>query len=105
MKTSAGGVGRQVQDSSFFIGVLRNKMGDARGEIVRLRAEIERHEKDTSQQGHLDRTHESLLQEVKTLEASLADYNLAVDKTRTTADPGEVARYLNDLEDQNRCQQ
>ena len=41
-------------------------------------------------------------QEVKTLEGSLADYNLAVDKARTTADPGEVTKYLHDLEDQNR---
>lgn len=42
------------------------------------------------------------LQEVKTLEGTLADYNLAVDKVRTTADPGEVTKYLHDLEDQNR---
>lgn len=39
---------------------------------------------------------------MKTLEGTLADYNLAIDKARTTADPGEVAKYLHDLEDQNR---
>ena len=102
MKTSAGGVGRQVQDGSFFIGVLRSKMNDVRAEIGRLRAEIDRHGKNLSQQGHLERTYETMLQEVKTLEGTLADYNLAVDKARTTADPGEVAKYLNDLEDHNR---
>lgn len=42
-------------------------------------------------------------QEVKALEGTLADYNLAVDKARTTADPGEVTKYLHDLEDRNRC--
>lgn len=104
MKTAGGGgIGRQVQDASFFIGVLRSKMNDIRAEISRLRAEIERHEKELSQQGHLERTYETLLQEVKTLEGTLADYNLAVDKARTTADPGEVAKYLHELEDQNRC--
>ncbi|CAM9412678.1 unnamed protein product, partial [Sphacelaria rigidula] len=103
MKTAGGGgIGRQVQDASFFIGVLRSKMNDIRAEISRLRAEIERHEKELSQQGHLERTYETLLQEVKTLEGTLADYNLAVDKARTTADPGEVAKYLHELEDQNR---
>lgn len=102
MKTSAGGVGRQVQDGSFFVGVLRSKVNDIRAEIGHLRAEIERHEKDLSQQGHLERAYETMLQEVKTLEGTLADYNLAVDKSRTTADPGEVAKYLHDLEDQNR---
>lgn len=104
MKTAGGGgFGRQVQDGSFFIGVLRSKMNDIRAEISRLRAEMERHEKDFSQQGHLERTYETMLQEVKGLEGTLADYNLAVDKARTTADPGEVAKSLHDLEDQNRC--
>lgn len=102
MKASAGPVGRQVQDASFFIGVLRSKMNEILAEIGSLRAEIERHEKDVSQQGQLERTYETLLQEVKTLEGTLADHNLAVDKARTTAAPGEVAKYLSDLEDQNR---
>ena len=63
MKTAGGGgIGRQVQDASFFIGVLRGKMNDARAEVGRLRAEIERHDKDVSQQGHLERTYESMLQ-------------------------------------------
>ncbi|CAM9166746.1 unnamed protein product [Hapterophycus canaliculatus] len=103
MKTAGGGgIGRQVQDGSFFIGVLRSKINDARAEVGRLQAEIDRYEKDLSQQGHLERTYETMLQEVKTLEGTLADYNLAVDKARTTADPGEVTKYLHDLEDQNR---
>lgn len=64
MKTAGGGMGmgRQVQDGSFFIGVLRSKMNDVRAEVGRLRAEIERHEKDVSQQGHLERTYETMLQ-------------------------------------------
>ena len=64
MKTAGGGMGmgRQVQDGSFFIGVLRSKMNDVRAEVGRLRAEIERHEKDVSQQGHLERTYEAMLQ-------------------------------------------
>lgn len=102
MKTSAGGVGRQVQDGSFFIGVLRSKINDILAEISRLRAEIERHEKDLSHHGALERTYETLLHEVKSLEGTLADYNLAMDKARTTADPSEVSKYLHDLEDHNR---
>lgn len=63
MKTAGGGgIGRQVQDASFFIGVLRGKMNDARAEVGRLRAEMERHDKDVSQQGHLERTYEATLQ-------------------------------------------
>ncbi|CAM9322557.1 unnamed protein product [Choristocarpus tenellus] len=102
MKTSAGGPGRQVQDSSYFIGVLRNKMNMIQKEIVRLTEEIDQHNKESAQYGQLQRTYDSLLQEVKQLEGTLADYNLAVDKSRTTADPGEVTAYLHNLEDQNR---
>ncbi|CAM9299562.1 unnamed protein product [Discosporangium mesarthrocarpum] len=102
MKTAAGGPGRQVQDSSFFIGVLRNKMNLLQKETKRLQDEIEQHNKDSAHYGHMERTYESLLQEVKQLEGTVADYNLAVDKSRTTADPGEVAAYLHNLEDQNR---
>jgi hypothetical protein len=36
------------------------------------------------------------------LQGTLADHNLAMDKARTTADPGEVASYLQELEDRNR---
>lgn len=63
MKTAGGGgIGRQVQDGSFFIGVLRSKVNDIRAEVGRLRAEVDRHEKDVSQQGHLERTYETMLQ-------------------------------------------
>lgn len=63
MKTAGGGgIGRQVQDGSFFIGVLRSKINDARAEVGRLQAEIDRHEKDVSQRGHLERTYETMLQ-------------------------------------------
>jgi hypothetical protein len=36
------------------------------------------------------------------MQGTLADHNLAMDKARTTADPGEVASYLQELEDRNR---
>lgn len=64
MKTAGGGGGggRQVQDGSFFIGVLRSKMNDVRAELGRLQAEIDRHEKSVSQQGHLERTYDTMLQ-------------------------------------------
>lgn len=102
MKMTNIGKGRQVQDGSFFIGVLREKVNDIRAEIDRLQAEIGQYEKDVSQQKHLERTYEGMLQAVKTLEGTLADHNLAIDKARTAADPGEATKYLHDLEDNNR---
>ncbi|KAG5180491.1 intraflagellar transport protein 74 [Tribonema minus] len=103
MRTSQGaGPGRLVQDGSFFLGQLRQKIMDIQRELAKLKAEGEQHTKDSSQYGGLERTYETLLAEVKNLEGTLADHNLAMDKARTTADPGEVVAYLSELEDRNR---
>ena len=40
-----------------------------------------------------ERRYESLLKDVRSLEGTLADYNLAMDKLRTSTDPEEVRQY------------
>lgn len=40
-----------------------------------------------------ERKYEGLLKEVRNLEGTLADYNLAMDKLRTSTDPEEVRGY------------
>eukprot|EP00953_Heterococcus_sp_UTEX-ZZ885_P022380 12390-Heterococcus_DN1.PRE.2 len=77
------------------------QMNDIQKELASLKGEQEQHAKDSSQYSGLERTYEGLLTAVKTLEGTLADHNLAMDKARTTADPGEVASYLQELEDRN----
>ncbi|CAM9166558.1 unnamed protein product [Chrysoparadoxa australica] len=103
MKTSSGGGhGRLVQDGTFYIGILQQKVAEIQKEIGSLQEEIEQYDKDSNQIGKRERAYESLLAEVKGLEGTLADYNLAMDKTRTTADPGEVSQYLSEVEEHNK---
>jgi hypothetical protein len=101
MRASTAGGARMVQDSSYFLGVLRQKVNDITKETRSLESEQERMSKEGASYGGLERAHETLLSEVRQLEGTLADYNLAMDKTRTTADPAEVALYLGELEQRN----
>jgi intraflagellar transport protein 74 len=91
----------QVQDRSYFTGLLRTKVGDITDELHKLKGEIENSEKDTSTYSQLERKYENLIKEVRGLEGNLADYNLAMDKLRSSQDPLEVQQYCNQLKEKN----
>ncbi|GMH77967.1 hypothetical protein TL16_g10678 [Triparma laevis f. inornata] len=101
MKASVG-PGRQVQDSSFYIGLLNGKITDITKEIRKIKADMDTMQRDAGQYNQLERKYESLLKEVRNLEGTLADYNLAMDKLRTSTDPQEVTAYQANLEARNR---
>eukprot|EP00520_Triparma_pacifica_P000984 CAMPEP_0118662112 /NCGR_PEP_ID=MMETSP0785-20121206/16645_1 /TAXON_ID=91992 /ORGANISM="Bolidomonas pacifica, Strain CCMP 1866" /LENGTH=557 /DNA_ID=CAMNT_0006555609 /DNA_START=46 /DNA_END=1716 /DNA_ORIENTATION=+ len=101
MKT-ASGPGRQVQDSSFYVGLLRSKITDITKEIRKIKTDMDQMERDAGQYSQLERKYESTLMEVRNLEGTLADYNLAMDKLRTSTDPQEVKNYQQNLEMRNR---
>jgi intraflagellar transport protein 74 len=101
MKQS-NGPGRSVQDTSFYIGLLRTKITEVTKEIRKIKGDMDAMTKDAGQYSQLERKYESLLKEVRNLEGSLADYNLAMDKLRTSTDPQEVTAYQKQLADRNR---
>jgi intraflagellar transport protein 74 len=49
----------------------------------------------------LERKYEAYIKEVRQLEGQLADYNLAMDKTRTGSDPADLAQYQGRLKEKN----
>ena len=80
MKSQGGGGGRIVQDSAYYVGLLRKKIGDVTKESSKLRTEAEQSSRDSTQYTALERKYENLLRQKETLEGQLADYNLALDK-------------------------
>ena len=90
MRATTAGPGRMVQDSTYFVGVLRSKVNAITEEIERLKKEIDGHEKDKSQASTMQRKVEELDAEVRKLEGTLADYNIAMDKLRQGTDPSEL---------------
>ncbi|KAJ1628694.1 hypothetical protein T492DRAFT_874620 [Pavlovales sp. CCMP2436] len=77
--TAAGGrtgPGRQIQDRNYFLGELRAKAGDTAEE--------------NSTYGALERRYETLSNEMRTLQGSLADYNLLLDRSRAGREVADI---------------
>ena len=90
-----------MQDPAYFVGLLRSKINAITSEIETLSRESDTRERDINQYGQYERTYESLLNEVRDLEGTLADYNLARDKIRTGADPQDIETFSKQLREQN----
>ncbi len=80
MKAQNQNSGRIVNDSAYYIGLLRKKINDTNNETIKLRTEIEQQSKDSTQYAQLERRYETLTKSKESLEGQLADYNLALDK-------------------------
>jgi chromosome segregation ATPase len=93
---------RLIQDTSYYVGLIRNKIKEVNSETSKLRSEFEQLNKDKSQFSQLERKYDSLIKNKETLEGQLADYNLALDKTRTSTDPEDVQEMAHRLADKNR---
>lgn len=93
---------RLVEDSSYYVGLLTKKITDIGNETRRLREEIDQTGKDSTQFSQLERRFEALLKNKEVLEGQLADYNLALDKTRTSTDPEDVVQMSVMLAGKNR---
>ena len=83
MKAQGGNTGRLVQDSAYFVGLLRKKINDVNTESMRLRQEMDQQSRDNSQYVQLEKRYENLVKNKETLEGQLADYNLALDKVKS----------------------
>jgi archaellum component FlaC len=77
-------------------------MTDITNETRKLRVEIEQQSKETSQYSQLEKRYETLLKNKETLEGQLADYNIALDKTRSSTDPDDVRQLSLHLAEKNR---
>ena len=102
MKTQANGPGRLVQDPSYYVGILRKKINDVATETKRLNTEMDQYERDQSQMIQLEKRYDTLAKAKEQLEGQLADYNLAMDKTRTSTDPEDVQQMAIQLAGRNR---
>jgi intraflagellar transport protein 74 len=102
MRTGSRGPGRSVQDRSYFLGLFRNKVGEITTEINSMKAQRDQFAKDSTQISQLERTYEMLLKEVRHHEGQLADYNLALDKQRTSTDPMEIHQVAEQLIAENK---
>lgn len=100
---AGGGLGRAVQDRSFYTGQLRAKIAELVSEMDSMRREIAQVEQDQREAASLQRRQGELRDEVGRLQGQLADHNVLLDKLRTTPDlaTGDMAGEASRLAEQN----
>lgn len=73
-----GSAGRIVEDTSFYVGILRKKITDITSETKKLHNIMDNNIKESASLSNLEKKHETLLKNKEMLEGQLADYNLAL---------------------------
>ena len=101
MRVGTAGPRRQIQDASYYVGLLTTKNTELQTEIRKMQTEIDAHEKDGNLYKRLEKKYETLIEEVRELEGTLADYNLAKDKARMTTDPQQIKNFQLQLKEKN----
>ncbi|KAM3138162.1 hypothetical protein pb186bvf_009835 [Paramecium bursaria] len=101
VKPTTAGPGRQIQDRSYHLNILRIKQEDILKEIERFKKQSEQMTKDNSLFGQLEKRHDELTREVRDLEGQLADYNLAFDKFRANTRPEDIRNIHERIKIQN----
>ena len=94
--------GRQVQDANYFKPLLRKKLTELSSEISKLKSDTEKLEHGHNEHNKLETIFEDKMNDVKTLEGTLADYNLAMDKLRSGVDYNEISQYQHMLSTENK---
>ncbi|GBG27578.1 Intraflagellar transport protein 74-like [Hondaea fermentalgiana] len=102
MRVGTAGPKRQVQDTSYYITLLRNKCTEISAETKKLKKESDRFQADNSSYMKYERQYEDLIKLVRNLEGNLADHNLAMDKARDSTDPEDVRAYQQQLAHRNK---
>jgi len=92
---------RQYQDKKYFLVQLKNKNIELASEIEKFKKQIEDMNKDNQAFITLEKKYEALTKEVRQLEGTLADYNLAVDKQRAGTRPEDIRNMYEHIKTQN----
>lgn len=99
--TAKAGTQRTILDESYFIGVIRGKMGELNAELAKMRAEIKDKMEDQSAYLSYEKKAEGLAKDLKELQGQLADYNVMNDKLTTHTAIEEVLMERDELKARN----
>ena len=113
--TAAGGLGnvntksnsnvsfqnRQIQDATYYLGLLNSKEREITAEIHKIKQDIESLSQSNDSQRKIENVHEGLVQEVRELEGLLADHNVAKEKVRQGFDVEDIQAQFLELKMRN----
>ncbi|PAA49067.1 hypothetical protein BOX15_Mlig003260g1 [Macrostomum lignano] len=105
MKVGGRGTKRQVEDKSFYLGLLRTRIAELDAETTKLRASHEELQRDSGSFAQYEAMAESLAKDIQDLQGQLADANTLLDRLNTEQDSAEVQLECDELRDRNEAQE
>ncbi|KAI9189968.1 hypothetical protein H9P43_001401 [Blastocladiella emersonii ATCC 22665] len=100
-KTSYQGSGRVVQDRSYWIGELKQRMNQLGAELNKIHNDMGVLERENNSFVTLEKRAQTMGQELRDLQGQLGDYNMLIDKLHSDADLEEVQRNANEFKMKN----
>jgi chromosome segregation ATPase len=92
LKSQLSGPKRKVFDKSYYVQAIKKKNERLTQEIAKLRQKKEKRKEEDAVRAKLEERKKQLNTEVRSLEAKLADLNLAMDKHRAGTHKGDLVR-------------
>lgn len=101
---NTGGFNRQIQDKTYYLGVLRSKISEINNEIIRMNKEMTTMNSDNSNYLSYGKKAEELNTQIEESRGELADYNLVLERLNTASSISDLKsdyqnlKYHNDQE-------
>lgn len=102
LQTNLAGPKRRVFDKSYYLQAMRKKIEGLTEEIAKMRQTKEKREKEKEVQKKMEERKNKLQDEVRGLEAKLADLNLAMDKHRAGTHKSDLENIRGQIAFQNK---
>lgn len=87
---NTGGFNRQIQDKSYFLGILRSKIGEINTEILRMNKDMTNINSDNSNYLSYGKKAEELNSQIEESRGELADYNMVLERLNTASSVSDL---------------
>lgn len=98
---NTGGFNRQVQDKSYFLGILRSKIGEINTEILRMNKDMTNINSDNSNYLSYGKKAEELNSQIEESRGELADYNMVLERINTSSSVSDLRNDYSNLKVHN----
>lgn len=96
-QNQSGGFNRQVQDKTYYLGIIRSKIAEVNTEIIRINKDTNNITSDNSNYLSYGRKAEELTQQIEEARGQLADYNMVLDRLNTASSISDLRADFNNL--------
>lgn len=89
-QANTGGFNRQIQDKSYYLGILRSKISEINNEILRMNKDMTNMNSDNSNYLSYGKKAEELNAQIEESRGDLADYNMVLERLNTASSLSDI---------------